>query len=243
MKFQFDEGYYYVISLKKIKKNAAMKFICRFHSLYIYRTKDSMVLSEYSKKNIIRYLDCFLLILPENYSAQADMWKDFYRCFGAYYDKLIDTENNIECIRTLLGVIDSQKKVTESDVILDFGCGNGLANKVKSKGKILGYEPVDEMGIQAKKRGMQLLTREEICALPESFFDAVFSSYVFHMSVREEEIALILGKMKRDALWVANFYKDTNIQYINNIFEKYGYVQRRIDMQEERFGTVYVYRK
>lgn len=242
MKFRFDDGYYYLILQEEISADINAKFLVKFGGLYIYSVREVPRIKCRNGQYLMHYLDHFLLIIPDDYYQQEELWRDFYKCFGSYYEYLINNESNIECIRTLLKYIHNQKKIKKTDVILDFGCGSGLATKVSTPAKILGYEPVDEMRVQAQQRGMKLLTKEDIYYLQENTFDAVFSSYVFHMVVCEEDIALILSKMKKDALWIANFYKNINIEYINTIFRKYGYTPKKLKI-EERYGAMYEYRK
>jgi SAM-dependent methyltransferase len=188
-------------------------------------------------------MDCFWLFLPDDYLQQAVLWRDFYRCFGEYYEDLIDDRWNIECIGMLVSHIDARTGFHRAKRILDFGCGSGLSTKVKVQGKILGYEPVDEMRKQAQQRGMELLTREEIQNMPDNTFDAVFSSYVFHMAVLDGDIELVLGRMKQGAIWVANFYKNINLEYVNAVFIRNGCRLKRLRVQEERYGAVYEYQK
>lgn len=243
MKFRFDSGDYYIISQKPIPESRNSWFLVKYQSLHIYATKELLLDQSCYKGTIIHYMDHFWLILPDDYFQQAVLWRDFYQCFGKYYENLIDDRCNIECIRMLVSHIDAGTESDQSKIILDFGCGSGLSTKVPVQGKIVGYEPVEEMKKQAKQRGMELLTREDIQSMPDHTFDAVFSSYVFHMAVLEEDIELVLGRMKKGAVWVANFYKNINLEYINAIFRRHGCIQKRLRVQDERYGAVYEYQK
>ena len=243
MQFRFDRGEYYIISQEPIPESGSSRFLVKYASLYIYAVKGSLSEQNCYDGSVIRYMDCFLLILPDNYMQQAVLWRDFYRCFGAYYEDLIDDRWNIECIRMLISHIDARKGFDQSKIVLDFGCGSGLSTKVTVRGKIVGYEPVEEMRKQAQQRGMELLTREDIQNMPGHTFDAVFSSYVFHMAVLEEDIELVLGHMKEGAVWVANFYKNINLEYMNEVFQRHGCKVKRLKIQEERYGAVYEYQK
>lgn len=243
MKFQFDSGDYYIISQKQIPESRNSQFLVKYQSLYIYVTKESLSDQSCYEGTIIHYMDRFELILPNDYFQQSVLWRDFYQCFGEYYEKLIDDRCNIKCIQMLVSHIDARTESDKSKIILDFGCGSGLSTKVTVQGKIVGYEPVEEMGKQAKRRGMELLTREDIQSMPDYTFDAVFSSYVFHLAVMEEDIELVLRRMKEGAVWVANFYKNINLEYVNAIFRRYGCMPKRLRVQEERYGVVYEYQK
>lgn len=243
MKFQFNSGNSYIISQKQIPQSRNTRFLVRYQSLYIYITKESLWDQSCYDGTMIHYMDCFWLVLPTDYFQQAVLWRDFYQCFGAYYEDLIDDNCNIECIRMLVSHINIQIGPNQSKKILDFGCGSGLSTKVTAQGSIVGYEPVEEMRKQARQRGLEMLTREEIKNMPDPVFDAVFSSYVFHMAVLDEDIEMVLGRMKKGSVWVANFYKDINLEHINAVFRRYGCKLRRLEIQEERYGAVYEYQK
>lgn len=243
MKFRFDSGDFYVVSQKQIPQSRNTRFLIRYQSLYIYITKESLWDQSCYNGTMIHYMNCFWLVLPTDYLQQSVLWRDFYQCFGEYYEDLIDDNYNIRCIQMLVSHINAQTGPDPSKKILDFGCGSGLSTKVIAPGNTVGYEPVEEMRKQARQRGLKLLTREEIQNMSMPAFDAVFSSYVFHMAVLDEDIEMVLERMKEGAVWVANFYKDINLEHINAVFQRYGCKLRRLKIQEERYGAVYEYQK
>lgn len=244
---QFKTNNYLVVSLNNLENIYYLKIRFRKYGLYIYEMKDinkKKLLIELLKENIVLpYLDCFILILPQEYVKQTLFWKKFYKVFGASYENMIDKSVNLECIKAMILHIDKKIKINSSSIILDYGCGSGLSMLIPCKGEIVGYEPIYEMRKQAKSRGMRTISSNELKEIPEKYFDAVFFSYVFHMSVSEKNINYMMTKMKPNALWIANFYKGFNEEIINNIFRKNGFrVERVCDMQE-KFGNVYEYRR
>jgi hypothetical protein len=108
-------------------------------------------------------------------------------------------------------------------------------------GNIVGYEPVFSMRQQARTKGLPVLGYREFNKLPNKYFDACFASYVFHMSVEERSIYQLTQKMKEDAVLVANFYKNINVERMNQIFSKLDYRVIRIMDLQERFGSIYEY--
>lgn len=244
MKFQFNDKKKIVISLDTLTFEGKSQFVEIFNELYIYIVSDKKVICElYKLKNVICYLDYFILVLPSNYNEQQIMWRDFYEYFGENYELIIDKKNNIECIEMMLKYIEKEKKASNSCRILDYGCGSGISILANYKGEIWGYEPVERMRNQAKSKGMKVFFNDNLEKIPNNFFDAIFSSYVFHMAVNEEDIKRIFSKAKKNAFLVANFYKNINESYVNDIFMRNGFEIRQVKGEANKFGSVYVYRR
>ncbi len=241
MKFQYSGFDNIIISLKFLLENQGFLFIKKFNNIFLFIPKNELVISKLkAKENVICYLDKFIILLPESYTEQNQLWQDFYKLFGNEYETLVNKENNKECIELMLNVISVNKKNCK---ILDFGCGSGLSYGLNQTGKIFGYEPVSTMKYQAQNKGMTVFDSKEINQLPNEFFDAVFSSYVFHMGIVYEDIERIVPKLKQGGIWLANFYKEINLEAVNKIFSKLNFIQKKILTEDGRFGSVYEYRK
>lgn len=244
---QYLDMKYLIISLDKIENISYLRFQFQKYGLYVYEmgaVNKKEELKESLKENeILFYLDYFVIILPKEYSRQSFLWTRFYKIFGELYENMIDKSINLECIGEMLSYICKKIEINSSSTILDYGCGSGLSTLVPFEGKIIGYEPIYEMRRQARYRGMLAVSSSGIQKIPENYFDAVFSSYVFHMAVSEENIKYIINKMKPDAFWIANFYKGMNEEVINTIFQKNNFIIEQVYDMQEKFGNVYEYRR
>jgi len=238
---------YLLVSARDLENIDWINLEYKKQELYIYKVHNIVnidrLLDTKNNKNIIFYLDNFIIILPDEYQMQNIFWKKFYKIFGYSYEQMIDISNNIKCIEGMVNYINKKVSLTASSKILDFGCGTGLSTLVPFIGSVIGYDPVYEMRIQACKRGLHTLDTEEINSISNNYFDAVFSSYVFHMAVDENDIIKIFPKMKQGAIWIANYYKGINEDFVNNFFMKHGFQVIKIKDIHERFGNIYEYRK
>lgn len=244
MKFRIDCDEKILITLEILDYNIHFRFVDHFNNINIYIVKvfDTSYISR-CKCKTINYLDRFILLMPESNEEKRKIWLDFYHYFAVDYEELIDKGNNLNCIKAMIDYIE--KSLLSSEYCcLDYGCGTGLSSMVRTRGKIVGYEPVETMRQMAQKRGMHVYTQDNIIDIPDNSLDAVFASYIFHMDIEDQDIVRIFPKLKENALWIANFYKRINEESINILFHKNGfYVKRLEEIEEGRFGTVYEYRR
>ena len=247
MMHQSNEIPYLVVSIRAIEHVSCVKFKERKYGLFIYLMENIALMDELwgvlVRETIIYYLDFFVIILPDEYQKQNQLWKNFYKAFGRCYEEMIDVSHNIKCIEGMISYVNNVIDLDSSSMILDYGCGSGLSAMISVVGNVIGYEPVYEMRIQACQKGLQTLDAREMEDIPNHYFDAVFSSYVLHMAVSENNIEKILPKMKPGAIWIANYYKGINESFVNNIFLKHDFQIRKVDDIQGRFGNVYEYRK
>jgi SAM-dependent methyltransferase len=243
MKFQYNYNPPILITLKPPKNIQGVEYIGEFENISFYYIKSEDVFNKLMKvSNAVRYLDSFVLILPHDYNKQKMLWSTFYHVFGKRYEELVDKEHNIECIRMMLCQIMSGDKFHDNFKILDYGCGSGLSLLCEYGVEIVGFEPEKTMRHQAQQKGMMVFDENNIQNIPNEYFDAIFSSYVFHMGISETDIKLIIPKMKPKAVWIANYYKNINENIVNKFFLNNGFASKRVDM-DERFGHVYAYQK
>lgn len=247
MTFQSNRKYQRLVSMRDLGYINCAKFIFKKSELYIYLLENHFCIEEIKRvlcgESILYYLDCFVVLLPDDYQKQNLLWKNFYSVFAREYEQLVDVSNNLMCIERMITYINNVIHADHSSVILDYGCGIGLSALISFSGKIVGYDLVYSMRMQASKRGLQVVDDNELSALPDCFFDAVFSSYVFHMAVSESSIKKVLSKMKPGAIWVANYYKGINESVTNDFFLKNGFLIKKLENMQERFGNIYEYSK
>lgn len=190
------------------------------------------------ERNGIYYLDRFIMLLPKDYSAQGLLWTEFYRIYGEKYEQLIDISKNLKSMKVMLDYI----KPCKGDIILDFGCGSGLASKLECEAKLLGYEIIPEMRKQARKKGYNILDEMTFHKLPEEYFDAGFANFVFHMSIEEQVVKEVVSKLKTGAVFLANYYKNLNSDRMNQYFQDAGCNYNMLPYTGG-LGTIYEYRK
>lgn len=214
-------------------------------NLYISTIYDSHFLMSYlSNKDTIRYLDHFILLLPHDTNKQSLFWSEFYKAFGLDYESLIDKDNNIKVIKGILNYLETITNLGKDSVVLDYGCGTGLAKSVTEKYKLIGYEPVFEMRKQALQRGYTALDYNQFVTLQDNLFDAGFASYVFHMTINEKEVHEIKNKLKKGSLFLANYYKNINSDVVNNMFKKFDFEIIKLDLKTYGLeDVVYGYKK
>ena len=211
-----------------------------YQHLYIYQTsRIDKAISTYGAE---RYLDYFYIVLPNDAKLRNIFWQDFYTHYGSQYEKHVDINNNISCIIKLLGLLEEKKIINSHSHILDYGCGSGLSFLTKWKHQLIGYENVDVMRLQAEKRGMYVISPDNIPFMQNHYFDAVFGSYVFHMINLSMDIERILPLIKKDAPWIMNFYKNKNISQVKLLFANLGYSSEIIE-EGSCFGNIYIFKK
>ena len=243
MKLPFDK--IKIISLTFPQEDAHLLLTKKIGDLFVSESCNKNILYKILKtKKAICYLDQFVILLPEETKEHSKLWLEFYKIFGNQYEQIIDIRRNINSIQEILSYISSSIELQTDSKILDYGCGSGLAVYTECNASLVGYEPVLAMKKQASQRGYNVIGFNEFRKLPESYFNAGFANYVFHMIVNERDIYEITKKMKRGAIFIANFYKGINVERVNNMFSKYGYTIRQLSLNKERKGEViYEYKK
>lgn len=233
-----------VISLNNNLLIDDLVFKRKYRHIYIYSTAvPNKIKMRVGKEHYIEYLDAYLIILPSNYTLQAIIWNDFYTYYGDIYESIIDVNNNIKCIAELYSYIQCEIHVRKTTNILDYGCGSGLSTEIISNCNLMGYEPNEKMRRQAADKGLEVFNTQQLKILPEGYIDAVFSSYVFHMGISDENIEMLSRIVHKDGIIVANYYKDINRNVVNDIFLQKGFEIRKVTGIDKRFGSVYEYQK
>lgn len=243
MMHQFS-GEMTVISLVNDLFIKGLVFREKYRHIYIYSTIiPNEIKMQIGKEHCIEYLDCFLIVLPDDYALQSVIWEDFYTYYGDIYEGMVDVNNNIRCIKTLYSYIQEKICMTDKTNVLDYGCGSGLAININVDCNLIGYEPNEKMRRQAVKKGMKVLDSKQLYLLSNDYIDAVFSSYVFHMGIKDSDIEILSRIIRYDGIIVANYYKNINCNVVNDAFIQNGFTVKKINGFEERFGCVYEYRK
>lgn len=244
MKCPCNRSQKFLISPRLLCGQNKLKLVEKTGEIFLYSVEDEQDFADFCGEfEVLHYLDNFLILLPQDCITQRRIWGSFYHSFGTIYEKLIDIEQNLECIKWMLQYIDQNMEIRFPKKVLDYGCGTGISMEIGYNGMILGYEPIEAMRTQAIKKGMRVFCKSNIHSLPDGYFDAFFASYVFHMAINEQDVLQIFSKVRVDAVGVANFYKGINEVVVNNIFQKLNFTVRKIEGIDERFGPMYEYRR
>lgn len=246
MRLQNDESVSIVFSIKpehKLEIAGILKQIEHSEEEYQYLLlgKESDLLSYYP--GALHYLNHFWLILPGSLEEEQKLWRRFYMIYGKWYDLLIDRENNIDCIRFLIGLLKQNTGLKPDSKIIDFGCGNGLSGDVPCDCEIIGYDFNQHMRTESEKRGIQTINTNDFYSLPKESFDGGIASYVMHMAVEEKKLKKLTEILKPGAALAANFYKNLGYERVERIFGAVGLKAEKITNRETRYGIIYVYRK
>lgn len=244
MKLPFNFDSVVVVTYKYMEDNNRLLFRQKIGNFFFYTIQTGYSINEVTiRGHVLEYLDYFIIVLPSHYEEQRDFWKEFYEIIGRAYETLIDKTNNISCIDEMMKRINKHGLIDEKTVILDYGCGAGLSQELGCSGEIVGYDFSNEMRRLARKRGMHVVDEKQLASLPDNYFDACFASYVFHMAIREDELDIMLKKLKENSIIIANFYKDLNVDIVNEFFEKRDYRILKVNEMSERYGSFYEYTK
>lgn len=241
MMCHIDKDYLLISTMSYSDKSVGL--IRKFKGLYIYEVFNNEC-GILHKNNIIRYLDSFYLELPNNTSEQKRFWDDLYGFIDGSYECYIDKNNNLACISLLIHNLNNYHLISKESTLLDFGCGSGLSLETEwnNKCRIIGYERNYSMYKMAITRGMNVFLPETIDSCLNNSIDAVFSSFVFHMSVDYEDLLKISPKLKKNAPWSLNFYKDINKEKAIRMFRDFGYKYESFGAIK-KFGSVCVFYK
>lgn len=176
----------------------------------------------------LRYLDRYILVLPENQAQEKQLWEKFFHVFGESYEQLIDIPHNISSIQSMLSYIGEAVTLKPESRILDYGCGSGLAIYTDCPAKLIGYEPSAVMRAQALQKGYHVLGRQEFLRVTDNYFDAGFANYVLHMAIDEAAVHEIARRLKSGAVFLANYYKGINAEKVNGYFIRCGFTPQLI---------------
>lgn len=193
--------------------------------------------------NVLHYLDCFWLILPKLIIERRIFWKEFYNLYSNIYDKLVDSDHNINCICHFKNILEKRKLYSPNSLIFDFGCGIGLSSHVFDNKHLFGYDSNALMEAKAEKCGLKIISRNQFQNIAEDSFDICIACYVFHLSIDEYEIVKLTNIIKRGGAIIANFYKGIEEERINQIISNCDLKIERVEYLNGKYGSIYVYRK
>jgi len=193
--------------------------------------------------DILHYLNHFWLLLPDSVQEQQIFWSQFYSLYSTNYLDLIDSDHNLACMRYFKTLLAENAPLPPDFKLLDYGCGPGLSVQVFEKQHLVGYDNNPTMLAEAAKQGLEVIYKEDFDNIQSCSFDGGFACYVLHMAIPETDIINLARAVKINGVLVANYYKDLGMERVTSLLEKLGFEGQKVDVQERRFGSVYIYRK
>ena len=194
--------------------------------------------------NVVHYLKHFWLLLPDSIQDQQLFWSQFYSLYSPTYLDLIDSTHNLACMYYFKTLLEKNVGPFSPEFkLLDYGCGPGLSAQIFGVKHLIGYDNNSVMLKKATEQGLQIVDRQGFNNIQPCFFDAAFACYVFHMAIPESDIMNIVRVLKPDGVFIANYYKNFEIERVTSLFQKFGAEGEKVNDSERRFGSVYIYRK
>jgi len=175
-----------------------------------------------------RFFDRFYLLLSGDHpDRRRVVVETFFSHIASVYDKLIETRRNVENIQTLLQLVTGSGEYSKADgrrLILDVGCGTGLAYAIACTFgiEIVGIEASNEMREIARLRGMEVIEPGALDTWAANSVSGAIASYVFHLGVPRELLLAIWRTLRPGCGIAANFHKDCGIAEITNVFHALG---------------------
>ena len=189
----------------------------------------------------IRYLDRYHLVQDvDSESSTRPLSLLFFERISADYDSIVNIERNRHNVAILLSALLEGAAPDSDRPILDFGCGTGLALKVaQAHGvQLMGVDACGGMRSVARGRGLAVFAADE---LSSSNARGMFSSYVFHLLERPDELQHLWSLLPADACLVANFHKGRNVERVTTWLNECGAKATELAVDDEGRGHgVYV---
>jgi 2-polyprenyl-3-methyl-5-hydroxy-6-metoxy-1,4-benzoquinol methylase len=172
-----------------------------------------------------RYLDRFWLWSPAGYVKARQILLDLvFEALAPDYEQLIHPDQNRENIGYLIGVLTSHWNSLDGRVIVDFGCGVGLAAKVirPASAHLIGIDRSSAMRHAAAAHGLQVWGPGEMARAQSDSIDGAFASYVFHLLPELGLLQLLWGRLKPGGAIAANFHKGRGIEPVSQCLARLG---------------------
>jgi SAM-dependent methyltransferase len=170
-----------------------------------------------------RLMDCAYFIQQRNRLIQQALYIEFFDYIGDDYESLIDVNRNSGNISVLLDLLRQRIGNLAGKILLDFGCGTGLAitQLQAAKARFIGVDQSPHMLDIARCRGMEAI---DVAALNSwgSRFDGAIASYVLHLVSDEAVIKAVASSLKSGATLVGNFHKGANVEWVDRMFNQFG---------------------
>lgn len=171
-----------------------------------------------------RYLDRFHLALPDDDEEREQLVTEFFEWIADEYGQLIDCDRNIENIDNLCHLLQRCGVGKKGQLLLDFGCGTGLAARSSGCGQatIVGFDQSPTMRQIARRAGMTVWSHADLARQPPGAIDGAFASYVFHTATGAGSVRLVVARMVPDGFFTVNFHKERGRDWADKLLQSLG---------------------
>jgi predicted TPR repeat methyltransferase len=166
--------------------------------------------------------DYYLLYRHDNKVKYELFINEFFAYISGDYENIIDTNRNCYNIKNLETIVNNKLPDSNKLKILDFGCGTGLSvGVISDKHELVGVDSCEMMLQKARSRGLNAFNNNELNIKYNSkYFDAIISSYVFHLIEDMSTLDLVWEKLRNYGLFVGNFHKNKNLDIFVEYFRE-----------------------
>jgi SAM-dependent methyltransferase len=197
-------------------------------------------------RETLKLLDRFVFLLGDE-GAQSGVFEDFFDYIAPDYERLIDTDSNVDNVRQLLACLSSVIGDLHGKVVVDFGCGTGLAVPIiRSFGaSVIAVDQSSRMReLAAAAVGMNVLRVSELNSIRLKA-DGIIASYVLHLLWDDSVLETLWAVLKPGGALVANFHKKIGVDRANRFFSRPGTTLARCSAQfgDQSHGPVFAYVK
>lgn len=170
-----------------------------------------------------KLMDDYYLFYRHDDKVKYELFiNEFFTYISGVYENIIDTNRNCYNIRNLETIVKIKLPNSNKLKILDFGCGTGLSvGIISDKHELVGVDSCEMMLQKARLRGLNAFNINELDIKYNSeYFDAIISSYVFHLIEDMTQLDLVWEKLRKYGLFVGNFHKNKNLENFVEYFRE-----------------------
>ena len=167
----------------------------------------------------IRYLDRFILLIPEDQNESHEIFTLFFDSIADNYEEYIDRQRNLDNIHNLLSILSSSIGPLKGKTILDFGCGTGLSMEFSSEFAVnlVGVDASQGMRTVASSKGMTVWSYADLTKCPPGGIYGCIASYVLHLPQNDHIFSLIWSKMGPGGILVGNIHKSQRLKSLEQL--------------------------
>jgi predicted TPR repeat methyltransferase len=144
------------------------------------------------------------------------------------YDFEIDRAANERNIRLLLSLVRHHGPDVRPQRVLDFGCGTGNSLLVADRSyTITGADASAQMRRIASSRGLNAVAPDGLQKLGSGWAAGVIASYVMHLCIPQQHLALVRTALVSGGVFCANFHKGARRRETATLLESWSF--SRID--------------